>query len=137
MRSFVAGLAIFLAFLTGTAALGAFVAHETVLDPDLAGPALDAALEDEDLTDRVLGQVVPGYGSLPQPVVDALRRVAVDSSFHEAARRVTFDPASGEVSLEPLRTALADRLRQHGIGIAAGAVTAGDAVITVPPNDLA
>ena len=136
MRSFVAGLAIFLAFLTGTAALGAFVAHQVVLDPDRAGVALDAALSDPDLQDRVLGQIVPGYSHLPAPLRAGVRRIALNSGVHQAAQRVTFDSRTGEISLKPLQAELATQLRQHGVGVAAAAVNSGDAVITVPAKDL-
>jgi hypothetical protein len=137
VRSFLAGLAIVLAFFTGTAALGAFVAHQVVLNPDHAGVALDAALDDRGLVDRVLARVVPGYNGLPQPLVDGVRRFALTPSVHRAARRVTFDPATGELSLRPVQSALASELRQNGAGPVADAITAGDAVITVPANDLA
>ena len=43
MRSFLAGLALFLAFLTGTTALAAYVAYDVLLDPSRAGQVLDEA----------------------------------------------------------------------------------------------
>ncbi|MDX6327498.1 MAG: hypothetical protein QOK15_3852 [Nocardioidaceae bacterium] len=135
MRSFVAGLAVFLAFLTGTAALGAFVAHEVVLDPSRAGLALDAMLSDRELSNRVLGQIVPGISNLPAPLMTVVRQAALDPSVHRAVRKVTFDPHSGEISLKPIQSEVLSQLRRFSLG--AAATNGGDAVITVPQKDLA
>ena len=135
MRSLVAGLAIFVAFLTGTAALAAFVAHQTVLDPDNAGRALDAALSDDQLADQVLESIVPGFSGLPRSLTTAVRRAALDPSVHEAARNVTFDPRTGEISLKPIQSEVLAQVSRFGLGGAA--TNQGEVVITVPAAELA
>ena len=65
MRSFLAGLALFLAFLTGTTALAAYVAYDVLLDPSRAGQVLDEAMEQPELQQKILTKAVPGYAQLP------------------------------------------------------------------------
>lgn len=134
MRSFVAGLAILLAFLTGTAALGALVAHQVVLNPDRAGLELDAALSDQELGDRVLNQIVPGYLTLDPRLRATIREAALDPAVHEAVRKVTFDPRSGEISLKPIQAEVTSQVSRFVLGNAA--TNNGDPVITVPQKDL-
>jgi lysylphosphatidylglycerol synthetase-like protein (DUF2156 family) len=113
MRSFLAGLAVLLGGLIGTAALGAFVAHQTVLDPDRAGDVLASALQRPDLRQTVLARTVPGYGRLPRQGRSALDQLAQTSQVTSALRSVRLTD-NGEVRLAPLRSQLTQALRENG-----------------------
>src|SRR3954447_7673512 len=113
MRSFVAGLALFLSFLTGTAALGAYVAHEVLLDPTHAGPFLDAALAQQDVRNRILAQVVPGYGALPAEVRNRVDAVAETPAARRALEQVSLDE-SGNLDLSSLQGEIVRALRANG-----------------------
>lgn len=133
MRSFVAGLALFLSFLTGTAALEAFVVHEVLLDPDRAGQVLDSALRQPDTRAKILAQVVPGYDRLPGVARAGVDALAGTPEVSRVARQVTVT-RTGEVSLTPLRTELARGLRDNGLTGLARVVSTADvgASVQVP-----
>jgi hypothetical protein len=135
VRSFVAGLAVLLAFLTGTVALGAAVVHHTLLDPAKAGQVVEKALEDPELRDEILAQAVPGFGALPQIVRTQVGALAQTSAARSAVRRLELRN-DGTVSLEPLQAALATELRQAGLGQVAAVVTSRDARVAVPSRYL-
>lgn len=125
MRSFIAGLALLLAGLIGTAALGAYIAHRTVLDPERAGEVLAAGLEQPELRRMILSRAVPGYVRVPQEGRAALDRLAETSQVDRALRSVRLSP-DGTVSLAPLRNELTQALRDNGqTGLAARVATAG------------
>jgi hypothetical protein len=136
MRSFLAGLALLLGGLIGTAALGAFVAHQTVLDPDRAGEVVASALGQPDLRQTILAKTVPGYGRLPREGRAALDRLAQTSQVDGALRSVTLD-ANGDVRLAPLRSQLAEALRQNGqSGLAARVASSGGPDAVSVPADI-
>jgi hypothetical protein len=112
----------------------AFIAHHVVLDPERVGPALDAALSDRELADRVLNEMMPGYLVLDGALRAEIRQAALDPSVHVAAREVTLDPRSGEISLRPIQSEVAAQVSRFGLGNAA--TNTGDAAITVPRQDL-
>ncbi|MEP7090317.1 MAG: hypothetical protein ABI776_09435 [Nocardioidaceae bacterium] len=135
MRSFAAGLALFMAFLTGTATLGAYVAHQVVLDPDRAGQALSAALDEPDLLHKVLNQTVPGYQRLSQTDRDLIDGLAGSDTAHRAVGSVSMD-ARGDVDLAPLRRQITRALRSAGQpGLADQlAAAAGGTRVSVPSD---
>ena len=136
MRSFFAGLALFLSFLTGTVALEAFVAHHVVLDPDRAGQALSAALDEPELRERLLHRAVPGYRKLPQPVQTVADQLAGTSSAHRAVEKVSLSD-DGTIALAPLQLELAQSLRTLGQPQLAAQLTAvSGTTITVPEKYL-
>ena len=136
MRSFLAGIAVLLGGLIGTAALGAFVAHQTVLDPDRTGDVLASALQRPDLRQTILARTVPGYGRLPREARSALDQLAQTSQVKSALRSVRLN--DGQVRLAPLRSQLTQALRENGqAGLATVVASVGgpDAV-SVPTNIL-
>ena len=135
MRSFLAGLAVLLAFLTGTAALAGAVVHHTLLDPAKAGQVVEKALQDPELRDQILAQAVPRFGTLPQIVQTQVGALAQTSTARAAVRRLQLR-SDGTVSLEPLQAALAQQLRQAGLSPVAALVTARDATVAVPSKYL-
>jgi hypothetical protein len=130
MRSFVAGLAVFLAFLTGTAGLASYVVHDVVLDPSRAGEVVDYALHQPDTRREILGRTVPGYGRLPVRVRAAVDALADSPRLRRAARTISLD-ANGEVALSPLQEVLAAELRADQPRLAAR-VAAADTRVAVP-----
>src|SRR3954451_6484919 len=88
MRSFVAGLALLLAGVIGTAALGAYVAHQTVLDPDQAGHVLAAALHSPKTRETILPRTIPGYDRLPQVARDRVEALAGTSQVSDVLSSV-------------------------------------------------
>ena len=112
MRSFVAGLAVFLAFLTGTAGLASYVVHDVVLDPSRAGEVVDYALHQPDTRREILGRTVPGYGRLPVRV-----RAAVDAlADSPRLRSPRFDGRTGSPGRREWTISLAGtRLSEHPI----------------------
>jgi hypothetical protein len=136
MRSFLAGLALFLAFLSGTAALTAYAAHEVLLDPRRAGEVVSTALQQPDLRARILSRAVPGYAQLPGVARSGVDALATTPSVDRALASVTVS-RTGEVSLAPLQAALADGLRSNGLAPLADVVSAAQgASVTVPPEYL-
>lgn len=130
MRSFVAGLALLLAGLVGTVALGAYVAHRTVLDPDRAGQVLASALGQPELRQMLLAKTVPGYQSLPQGYQDDLDRLVANPQLDHALRMLRVD-SSGNVDVAPVRRELARKLRANGQPQLASQVAARDGQDTV------
>jgi hypothetical protein len=136
MRSLLAGLALFLAFVSGTAALTAYAAHEVLLDPRRAGEVLSTALRQPDLRERILSRAVPGYAQLPGVARTGVDALAATPSVDRALESVTVS-RTGEVSLSPLQAALAAGLRSNGLGPVADAVSSAQgASVTVPPEYL-
>jgi hypothetical protein len=137
MRSFLAGIAVLLGGLIGTAALGAFVAHQTVLDPDRTGDVLASALQRPDLRHTILARAVPGYGRLPREARSALDQLAQTSQVESALRSVRLDD-NGEVRLAPLRSQLTQALRENGQAQLAAVVASsgGPDAVSVPTNIL-
>src|SRR3954447_21792454 len=135
MRSFVAGLALLLAGVIGTAALGAYVAHQTVLDPDRAGHVLAAALDPPQLRETILARTIPGYDRLPQVARRAIEALAGTSQVSDALSKVQLD-SDGTVALAPLRDELTKTLRESGQAPIAAVVAAsgGPARVDVPPD---
>jgi hypothetical protein len=113
MRSFLAGLAVLLGGVIGTAALGAYVAHQTVLDPDRTGEVLASALQRPELRETILARAVPGYRQLPREARSALDQLAQTSQVDGALRSVRLND-NGEVRLAPLRSQLTQALRENG-----------------------
>jgi hypothetical protein len=138
MRSFVAGLALLLAGVIGTAALGAYVAHQTVLDPDRAGQVLAAALEQPTLRETILARTIPGYDRLPQVARDAVEALAGTSQVSDALTAVRLD-SDGTIPLAPLRDQLTRTLRENGqVAVAAVVAAAGGPDrVDVPPDVVA
>lgn len=126
MRSFVASVALLLAALSTTAALAAYVAHETVLDPANAGKVLSAAVKQGELRDMVLSRALPGYASLPTAYRDDVDRLARSRRVDRALSRVSVD-ADGSVDLTPVRRQLAGGLRKAGYDQLADRALAADA----------
>ena len=130
MRSFVAGFAVFLAFLTGTACLASYVVHDVVLDPSRAGEVVDYALHQPDTRREILGRTVPGYGRLPVRVRAAVDAQADSPRLRRAARTISLD-ADGEVALGPLQRVLAAALRADQPRLASR-IAAADTRVEVP-----
>jgi hypothetical protein len=130
MRSFVAGLLLLLSFLTGTAGLGAYAAHEVLLDPAHAGPMLNAALAQQDVRNRILEQVVPGYGSLPAQVRDRVDTVAETPAARRAIEQVSLD-THGNLDLSSLQGEIVRALRANGLPQVASLVAAQPGVSSV------
>ena len=113
MRSLLAALALLLATLTGTAALVAYMAHESILDPDRSGEMLSAALKEPELREELLTRALPDYQSLPPQYRDAVDRTAQSPEVDRALKRLEVD-RDGNVHLGPARAQLAERLRAAG-----------------------
>lgn len=113
MRSLLAALALLLATLTGTAALVAYMAHESILDPDRSGEMLSAALKEPELREELLTRALPDYQTLPQQYRDAVDRTAQSPAVDRALKRLEVD-RDGNVHLGPARAQLAERLRAAG-----------------------
>lgn len=126
MRSFVASVALLLAAVSTAASLAAFMAHETVLDPDNAGTVLARAVERGDLRDMVLSRALPGYGDLPSAYREDVDRLATSRRVDRALSRVSVE-ADGAVDLGPVRRQLAAGLRKSGYGVLAERALAADA----------
>ncbi len=126
MRSFVASIALLLAALSTTAALAAYLAHETVLDPANAGKALSSAVKSGDLRDMVLSRALPGYESLPTAYRDDVDSIAGSRRVDRALSRVSVED-DGTVDLAPVRRELAGGLRKAGYGQLAAQTLAADA----------
>jgi hypothetical protein len=132
VRALVVGVVLFLSFLTGTVALEAYVAHQVVLDPDRAGQALGAALDEPDMLDKVLHRAVPGYRRLPVGVRATAAGVARTDAARRAVRQVRLDD-DGTVALAPLQRELAGALRSAGQPrLSAQVAEASGGRVTVP-----
>lgn len=113
VRSFIAAIAVFFAFLIGTATLCSVVVKQVVLDPTRVEQVLYDALGETDLAPRILGRLVPGYSSLNEADRATLGRVTSDEHVREATQQVTFDESTGEINLQPLRAGLVTALRSQ------------------------
>lgn len=125
MRSFVAGLALFLAFVTGTIALSAYVAETTLLDPSRAGEVVARALGRSDVREEILTRAIPGYDRL-----DAQTKAQVDEAAQSARARTALDGVTlsgdGTLRLDSLRDAVVTELRANGQAQAARRLSAAD-----------
>lgn len=131
MRSFLAGAAVLLAFLSGTIALGAYVVHDVVLDPARAGQVVDYALHQPDTRREILDKAVPGYGALPVQARARVDALADAAAVRRAARQISLD-THGQVVLGPLQSRLAAELRAAGQPAIAARVAAADTRAAVP-----
>ena len=133
MRSFLAALALLLAWLAGTVALTSYVASHAVLSPQSSGRVLSAALQQPALRHRILAQTVPGYDVLPGPVRHELNQVVQSPQFDRAVAQVHVD-SQGRVDLTGLRHRIERWLRAHGQDQAASllASVGGPATVALP-----
>jgi hypothetical protein len=133
VRSFLAGLALLLAGLLGTAALTAYLVHQTVLDPHRPGQVLSAVLDQPQVRHRVLDTAIPGYASLPPAQRHQVNHLLSDPRLQHAIKKVRVN-GRGEVQLAPLRHRLAQGLRSHGQPQLAQMVSTagGDATFALP-----
>ncbi len=131
MRSLLAGMAVFLAFLNGTVGLGAYVVHDVVLDPARAGQVVDYALHQPDTRREILDKVVPGYGRLPVRVRARVDALADFAAVRRAARAVALD-GDGKVVLTPLQNRFAAELQAIGQPRVAARVAAAEPRVAVP-----
>ena len=133
MRSFLAALALLLAWALGTVALTSYVASQAVLSPDSSGRLLSSALQQPVLRHRILAKVVPGYDVLPDPLRRELNQVVTSPRFDRAIAQLRVD-AHGRVDLTGLRHRLENRLRAHGQDQLATLLTTvgGPATVTLP-----
>lgn len=133
MRTFLAGLAIFLSFFTGAAALTALPTHQVLLDPDLAGETLANALGNGGLRNRILPRIVPGYASLPASARARIDRLVEDP---DTAAAVSDTPirSNGTVDLAALQQYVSERLRDNGEDRLAATVenASSRATVTIP-----
>ncbi|CAN5419221.1 hypothetical protein BH10ACT10_BH10ACT10_01850 [soil metagenome] len=132
MRSFLAGLALFLAFVTGTIALSAYVAETTLLDPSRAGTIVAKSLGRSDVREELLSRAVPGYDRL-----DASTKARVDDAARSASARRALDRVrlsdDGTLRLDSLHDAVASELRANGQSRAARRVEASNVgEVTLP-----
>jgi hypothetical protein len=136
MRSFVAFVALLLAAVSTTAALAAYLAHETVLDPSNAGKVLSRAVDSGDLRDQVLSRALPGYDSLPAQYRGQVDRVAESKKVDRALSRVQID-AQGNADIGSVRQQIATGLRDAGYGPVADRVASAGGRDTVQlPQDV-
>ncbi len=110
MRSLLAGLALLLGGLAATAASVAYVAHETVLDPDRAGTMIARALDQPELRSEILSAAVPGYDSLPATFRALVDHAATRPVVDQVLREVRLD-ADGTVDLSGVRDQMVQTLR--------------------------
>ncbi len=113
MRSFIAGLAIFLSFFAGVATLVAYPAHQVLLNPDRVGETVGNALQQSDLRGRVLTRLVPGYGDLPKAQRREVDRIAESSGTTDALADVEIR-SDGTIDLSSLQTHIAEGARAGG-----------------------
>ena len=113
MRSLLSALAVLLGSLAATVALTAYVAHETVLDPDQVGDVVAEGLGQDQLRERMLATVVPGYTDLPDTYRDDVDRAAGHPAVEDALADVTVDER-GRADVGPVRRELAQSLRERG-----------------------
>ena len=88
MRSFIAVVALLLASALSTGALFAYLAHETVLDPERAGEVLSDGLDSPEVRTRILARAVPGYANLPEPHRAEVERAAQSRQVDRALSEV-------------------------------------------------
>ena len=133
MRSFLTGLLLLVAFVSGTAALTAYVADQVVLAPDRTGDVIARAVGQKDLRDELLSRAVPGYDQLPAPVKARVDQAAESEAAQRALKKVNVRN-DGTVSLAPLRDGIATELRANGLGPVADRITSasGSAEVELP-----
>ena len=133
MRSFLAALALLLAWIAGTAALTSYVASQAVLSPQSSGRVLSSALQQPALRHRILAAVVPGYDVLPDPLRRELNHVVQSPQVDHAIAHLRVD-THGRVHLDRLRHQLEQRLRAQGQDQLATllATVGGPATVTLP-----
>jgi hypothetical protein len=135
MRSFLSFLAVVLASGLAVGSLTAYVAHETVLNPERAGDVLAKALDRSDLREEVMARALPGYTSLPSAYRSDVDRLADNPRVDRALSSVRVDP-DGRADLTPVRRELAQSLEEGGYGQFASQVRTADdsATVRVPPR---
>ena len=135
MRSFIAVVALLLASALSTGALIAYLAHETVLDPERAGEVLSDGLDSPEVRTRILPRAVPGYANLPEPHRAEVDRAAQSRQVDRALSEVEVD-SDGRADLSPVRQELSRTLADAGYPEAAAAVNqAGpDDTVRIPPR---
>lgn len=121
MRSFIAVVTLLLASALSTGALIAYLAHETVLDPERAGEVLSDGLGSPEVRARVLARTVPGYANLPAPHRAEVDRAAQSRQVDRALSEVEVD-SDGRADLSPVRQELSRALTEAGYPEAAAAV---------------
>jgi len=121
MRSFIAVVALLLASALSTGALFAYLAHETVLDPERAGEVLSDGLDSTEIRARVLARTVPGYADLPAPQRAEVDRAAQSRQVDRALSEVEVD-SDGSADLSPVRQEFSRALTEAGYPEAAAAV---------------
>jgi hypothetical protein len=136
MRSFAAGLALFLAFLSGTAALASYVAYDVLLDPSRAGQVVDESLQQPELQQQILTKAVPGYAGLDPRAKAAIDEAARSPEAAKALAAVSMTD-DGTVSLTPLQKELGSALRANDQSRLASQVERTDAgAVRVPSTYL-
>lgn len=133
MRSFLAGIALLLAFVTGTVALAAYVAETVLLDPSRAGEVVSKAIGQDATRKEILTRAVPGYDRLDPQTQALVDRAAGSKQAQEALKRVKLDD-NGNVQLGPLRDRVVSELRASGQGKLADRIQteSGSAQVSLP-----
>lgn len=137
MRSFLAGIALLLAFVTGTVALSAYVAETVLLDPSRAGEVVSKAIAQDDVRKEILDRAVPGYDRLDSQTQAKIDEVAGSDAARQAMKGVKLDD-NGNVHLGPLRDSVVSELRAHGEGKLADRIRtqSGGAEVSLPSRYL-
>jgi len=135
MRSFIAVVALLLASAFATGALFAYLAHETVLEPERAGAVLSDGLGSSELRARVLARTVPGYANLPAPYRAEVDRAAQSTPVDRALSEVEVD-SDGRADLSPVQQELSRALNDAGYPeVAATVERAGrGSTVRIPPR---
>ncbi len=133
MRSFLAGIALLLAFVTGTVALSAYVAETVLLDPSRAGEVVSKAISQDDVRKEILNRAVPGYDRLDSQTQALIDQAAGSDAARRAMEGVKLDD-NGNVQLGPLRDRVVSELRTHGQGKLADRIKtqSGGAEVSLP-----
>jgi hypothetical protein len=133
MRSFLAGIALLLAFVTGTVALSAYVAETVLLDPSRAGEIVSKAIGQDAARKEILTRAVPGYDRLDSQTQALIDQAAGSEAARQAMKHVKLDD-NGNVQLGPLRDRVVNELRAHGQGKLADRIRtqSGGAEISLP-----
>ena len=113
MRSFLAGIALLLTFVTGTVALSAYVAEAVFLDPSRVGEVVSKAIGQDAVRSEVLSRAVPGYDRLDPRAQDLIDQAAGSEQARQALKSVKLDD-NGNVRLGPLRDRVVSELQANG-----------------------
>jgi len=137
MRSFLAGIALLLAFVTGTVALSAYVAETVLLDPARAGEVVSKAIGQDAVRSEVLRRAVPGYDRLDPRAQDLIDQAAGSEQARQALEGVKLDD-NGNVRLGPLRDRVVSELQANGQAKLADRIrtASGGAEVSLPPKYL-